>query len=257
VSAPPSGPSDAPPPDDADDASAGAAGLDHLDDLDEDGAEAAPAAVAPAPAVDGARQQAAAAEDPRYLRCFIAINFPVPTVRRIADQVSALVPQIAAAGLTVRWVPAANIHLTLRFLGPVRPEAVEAIQARLADGLRGARPFDLDVRGLGAFPGPVGPRVLWVGVREQPALRAVQREVEAWMQELGFARDERPYRPHATIGRVTGGRAEPADLTALLGEQQNRGFGTGRVTEVVVYESRTLAKGAEYRPLARVPLLGK
>ena len=167
-----------------------------------------------------------------------------------------------AGALSVRWVPAPNLHLTLKFLGPVRAAAVEAVAARLAAGLGGVRPFELEARGVGAFPSVERPRVLWVGVSAQPALVALQQAVEGWMAEIGFPRDERAYHPHITIGRVTGqgshdgggGGDRPGDLGALLSERGARAFGTGRATEVVIYESRTLSKGAEYHALGRVPL---
>jgi 2'-5' RNA ligase len=148
----------------------------------------------------------------------------------------------------LRWVPPPNLHLTLRFLGPVRREAVEAIERKLAAELAALRPFELEARGLGGFPSLAEPRVLWIGVREEPALVALQQAIEGWLAELGFPREERPYRPHITIGRVTG---NPVDLGPLVFERGSRGYGTGRVSEVIVFESRTLSKGSEYHPLGR------
>lgn len=229
------------------------------DEADEVG-EAGPVAP-PLPAPPAVSR--AAGLDERHVRCFLAVNFPLVAVRRMADEIAALRGPVAAAGLAVRWVPAANLHLTLKFLGPVRREAVEAITAALPAALRGLRTFELEARGLGAFPSNEAPRVLWIGVRagEEPGLVALQQAVEQALAGLGFPLEERPYRPHITIGRVRPpgpGAAAPAAGSAGVGgvfaERGSRGYGVARVGEVVVYDSRTLERGSEYHALARVPL---
>ncbi len=190
----------------------------------------------------------------RHIRAFIAVNLPVVVVRRIGDEVAAIKGPIARAGVKVRWVPPANIHLTLKFLGVTREEVVEGIAAALRRGVAARAPFELVARGLGAFPSPTSPRVLWAGIDEQPALAALQQDVERWMQDLGFPAEERAFHPHLTLGRVsTGGGGHGAGAEALAA-REHLAFGGGRGGEVVLYESRLLGSGAEYSPLARVPL---
>ena len=189
------------------------------------------------------------------LRTFLAINAPVANVRRIVDEARSLAAPIAALGAEVAWVPTANVHLTLKFLGATRPEAVEAIQGSLARGLAatGRSPFEIEIRGMGAFPDLNAPTVLWAGVRPSAALAALHKDVESWMSELGFAKEERAFHPHFTVGRVKTTAAGPSGIGAILSDKQNVVFGGARVAEVVVYESRTARAGVEYVALARVP----
>ncbi|HEX2570845.1 MAG TPA: RNA 2',3'-cyclic phosphodiesterase [Polyangia bacterium] len=189
------------------------------------------------------------------IRAFLAINLPVPVVRRLTDEVRALQPAVKAAGLEVAWVPAANVHLTLKFFGNIDPVVVAAIQSRLSSGLRAHPPFELEARGLGAFPDARRPRILWAGLRESAPLLALQKDIEDWMEEIGFEREARTFHPHLTLGRVKHGGAQNEETIAtLLGEREKALFGGGRITEVVLYESRTLRAGAEYTPLTRVAL---
>ena len=167
----------------------------------------AAAEVRTAAAAEQATEPEVPARADRQVRTFIAINMPVAVVRRIVDEVAAIKTAVAAAGHRVAWVPAANVHLTLKFLGPIKAEASEAIVARLTQGLAGRAPFEVEARGLGAFPSVERPRVLWAGVREQPALLALHKDIEGWMEELGFPRETRPYHPHLTVGRVGDGPA--------------------------------------------------
>jgi 2'-5' RNA ligase len=150
-------------------------------------------------------------------------------------------------------VPAANLHVTVKFLGPVKASAVEAIRDRLARDLAARPPFELEARGLGAFPSPARARILWAGLAPSPGLAALADAVEGGMEALGFAREERAFHPHLTIARVKQGESGPA-VAAALAERADLVFGSGRVVEAVLYESRTLPSGSEYVALARVGL---
>jgi 2'-5' RNA ligase len=188
------------------------------------------------------------------VRAFLAVNLPIALLRRIGDEVATLRTSVQEAGARVSWVPAANLHVTLKFLGPIRPELVEGIRGALARGLETRSGFELEMRGFGGFPSSAAPRVLWAGVAEQPQLSALVREIETWMEALGLPREERPYQPHLTIGRYAGGSRE-ADTAVTLGLESRAAMvlGAGRVSEVVLYESRVVGKGAEYHALCRVP----
>ena len=181
------------------------------------------------------------------LRCFVALNFSVAATRRIADDVEKRKAQVAAAGAKVAWVPAANLHVTLAFLGTVADEAVEAIAGRLGRVAQNFASLQARARGLGGFPSLERPNVLWVGV-EAEGLATLQRDVEGQLAELGFDKETRPFHPHVTVGRVK----QPADLKAAWSGDGE--VAASPLAEIIVYESRTLQKGAEYIARARIPL---
>jgi 2'-5' RNA ligase len=182
------------------------------------------------------------------IRAFAALNLSIPVTRRIAEQVERRHAPLEAAGIKVAWVPPANYHLTLKFLGSVPEESLEAAADLLRRRLQGEPPFEARARRLGAFPSEREPRVLWVGVEAGEPLERVQRAVEAALMELGFDKEERAFHPHVTVGRVK--------IGGPLGElwRSEDDFGASRLTEVVLYESRTLRAGAEYVARQRVPL---
>ena len=188
------------------------------------------------------------------IRAFLAVNLSVPVTRAIAELQGALRQGIPRE-LRVAWVPPANLHLTIKFLGPTEPEAAAAIADTLATALEKTPPCEVRARGAGAFPDPRRPRVLWVGLEDPSGgLAGVHRVVEDRMADLGFAREERPFSPHLTLGRVKDGHA---DVTALLATTAERQLGTSIVREIVLYESRLRAQGAEYVALRRVPFGGR
>ncbi len=183
------------------------------------------------------------------IRAFVAVNLSLETVRAIAEFQRELRTARELSGTKVTWVPPANMHQTIRFLGNIDKELVEVIAARLEAAAERVAPFAVTARALGCFPSPQAPRVLWVGlVDEESGLTKLYDEVNAELAELGFERERRPFHPHVTLGRVRKGRP---DLAALVQENAERTFGTSRVMEVVLYESRLRKGGAEYVALAR------
>jgi 2'-5' RNA ligase len=185
------------------------------------------------------------------IRAFVAVNLSVPTLRAVAELQTALRAPLAKE-LRVAWVPPANLHLTLKFLGDIQQESAAAIGAALERGLGERAPFEVRAGGVGAFPDEARPRVLWVGLTDEGgALARLAADVETWLEALGFPREARPFRPHLTIGRVKDGHTSVA---AAFAPHRETSFGTSSIREVVLYESRLRARGAEYVALRRVPI---
>ncbi len=101
-----------------------------------------------------------------------------------------------------RWVPPENLHITLKFLGDVKPEDISAVTDAIRNVARGKRPFMVTIGNVSAFPSPANPRIIWVGVTEgTEALRSLAGEVDNALSQLGFPRETRPFTGHITIGR--------------------------------------------------------
>ena len=82
------------------------------------------------------------------MRAFVAVELP----RDIRDRLVAVKHELARHRAAVRWVRDDNLHLTIKFLGDVAAEALEALHADLTAGLRTTPPLAATVRGLGVFP---------------------------------------------------------------------------------------------------------
>jgi len=188
-------------------------------------------------------------------RSFVALVLDDPT--RAA--VSAEIERLRSLSPAVAWVPAANLHVTLRFLGE-RGEA-ELAAATEALGAVGAAtaPFAVQLFGIGAFPGMAQPRILWVGVADGALdLRALQSRVEGALEQRGFAREGQPWHPHVTIGRVFDARRWRRQTSPALQEAIARAartdFGALAVARVALMRSDLSPAGARYRELHSVAL---
>lgn len=134
-------------------------------------------------------------------RAFIAIKLPAEVIEALSNLQSSLKKQ----GLRLRWVRPANIHLTLKFLGDVSAERLQAVK-RVIREVAGSQPaFSLETRGLGVFPSVKKARVLWTGIHGDVGRVAnLQSHLEKELTGIGFVPDKRTFKGHLTLGRVKG-----------------------------------------------------
>ena len=187
------------------------------------------------------------------IRSFIAIPIPAEIRRGLAEVENDLMP--AQAG--VKWVPEDNFHVTLKFLGYVEPERLEAVARGVEAAVQGAKPFEVELAGVGAFPKITRPSVVWVGVtRGAQEMITLADRVDAEMAKIGFERESRPFSPHITIGRVKspknrGGPPENLDrLRELIERHQNREVGSFGVEQVNIMKSDLRITGPIYSAIS-------
>jgi 2'-5' RNA ligase len=184
------------------------------------------------------------------LRSFVAISIG-PELRHQLDVAQR---QLRGAKASVKWVPAKNLHLTLKFLGNIAEESVPEVMGALGSAARGVRPFAMRVRGLGAFPDLRRPRVVWAGIAEgaQQATHLAQA-VERELGPLGFAPEKRPFSAHITLGRVSSFVGVSA-LAGIVEQHAESEFGSVEVDEILLMRSELRPTGAVYSVLGELPL---
>lgn len=181
------------------------------------------------------------------IRSFVAILLDDPVRAAVASTVERLRP----LGRAVAWVPPQNLHVTLQFLGGQSEERLAAAEAALGDAVALSAPVDVTFHGIGAFPGLERPRILWIGLAHGALeVRALQARVSDALAARGFPKEDRPWHPHLTIGRVFDDRrwrreAGPERQSAVA-RAATTTFGTLRVAEVALMRSDLSAAGAHY-----------
>jgi 2'-5' RNA ligase len=166
------------------------------------------------------------------LRLFVALELSD------ADRAALAAWAAEAAGddPALRLVGEDSLHVTLAFLGEIDdPEPLRSI-----------------VRAGSCEPGPLrSGAVLWLAPRRphvltvavEGELAAVHDELWSGLEELGFTREQRAFRPHVTVARV---RGRPA--TTALPDPPARAFSPAAVT---LFRSRLGSGPARYEPLER------
>jgi RNA 2',3'-cyclic 3'-phosphodiesterase len=180
------------------------------------------------------------------IRAFIAVNIS-PEIKQRLTLISEDL-QRALRGVPVRWVPVENIHLTLKFLGDVSETNLDLLM-KLLKAEAGSHPvFELSAGELGAFPSIRRPRVIWVNIQAPAELATLQRGIDNETARLGYAREQRPFSPHLTLGRVSR-NANANDLRRISEELATFkvGYiGAANVHQVHLYRSDLKPSGAVY-----------
>jgi 2'-5' RNA ligase len=182
-------------------------------------------------------------------RWSLFVATPVPD-DRLAELERATEP-LRAQWPEARWIPAANQHVTLKFLGATPVDAIVPVGEVLAGAALDASPGMVALKGFGAFPKPARARVLWAGI-DDPAglLSGLAGSLDGALEPLGFDAETRAYTPHLTLARF---RA-PVRIAEL--PEQHPAPEPFPVTEMILYRSHTSPKGARYEALAHYPLGG-
>jgi 2'-5' RNA ligase len=191
------------------------------------------------------------------IRAFVAVDLPDPLRVRLGKEIDRLARVVGRD--VVRWVNPRGIHLTLKFLGDVDPSQIGEIMTTIRSAAAERAVFRVGVGGVGCFPGPRRPRVVWVGVEEASGtLARLQSDLEAGLGALGFAREDREFNPHLTLGRVRreARPVEAAKLGAVLAGWPKEPLGEIEVREVTLFRSELKPSGAVYTQLGIVGLEG-
>ncbi|MBM4381871.1 MAG: RNA 2',3'-cyclic phosphodiesterase [Deltaproteobacteria bacterium] len=178
------------------------------------------------------------------VRAFFAIGLG----GQLRESTAALARDLAArvGGEGVRWTAPDSYHLTLRFLGNVPSADVALLAERAQDALAPCAPFVLTLGPALAFPSARQPRVIALAAQPEGPLADLAARLEKVAVELGLAPEEHAFRAHLTIGRVRARRAPKLDAPAPAGALE--------VREVVLFRTDLAREGAQYTPLATLPL---
>jgi 2'-5' RNA ligase len=185
------------------------------------------------------------------MRIFTGVFLPPP----IAADVRAAVAD-AGQAIRTRWIPPANLHLTLTFLGDVQDRALADVERALREAAMTVPAFTVRLGGFGAFPNLRRARVAYVGVQEGG--EDLAQLAGAFVGALPPALrpdDRRPFRAHLTMARLRQPPEEQA-LQALAGELEPLQWRFD-VGEARVVESVLSPQGARYETRAVAPLAAR
>jgi 2'-5' RNA ligase len=181
------------------------------------------------------------------IRSFIAFDINDELVlKRLSEAQDILVN----TGADLKLVKPKNIHVTMRFLGNISLGMVDSIYEEMKKITFAS--FDIELRGLGAFPSLRYPRVVWAGVRKgADELKNVFDQLEPRLRRLGFKPDPKGFSPHLTIARVKTGRNK-AELIRRVKDLADHEFGIIKADCLRLKKSVLTPKGPIYTTIKEV-----
>ena len=184
------------------------------------------------------------------MRTFIAINLD-DSIKEAIEKSAAPLRDLKAK---IKWVEKENLHLTLRFLGEVRPEIIPDIDRAVKRSCRGVAPFEMALKGMGCFPENRAPRIVWVAVENGvEKVRALAESLKKELSGLPVKSEERAFKAHITIARIK----RMADVAAFRSEIKKRKelfLGSHTITSVELMESTLSASGPHYSVIGEATL---
>lgn len=122
------------------------------------------------------------------MRLFIAIEFEKEIIQALTD----LSEELKKNGVTGRFTPPENLHMTLAFIGEYgNPEEVLDVMKDVP-----FEPFDMELEGLQHFRD-----MLFVRISDNPSLTTYVKRLRRKLAKQGIPFDKKRFSPHITLAR--------------------------------------------------------
>jgi len=175
------------------------------------------------------------------IRSFVSFDLNNESVLERLREVQGI---LVKTGADLKLVEPQNIHITMRFLGDIKPTMVDPIHEAMKKVSFST--FNCEIRGLGAFPNLRYARVVWAGMRKGvDELKNVFNQLEPNLQQLGFRPDPKGFSPHLTLARVKTGRNK-AELARCIQTMADFDFGVVRADCLRLKKSVLTPRGPVY-----------
>ncbi len=140
------------------------------------------------------------------MRLFVSIDLPP----EICSELNNRLPELPG------WKKARveQIHLTLFFIGECSNEEKDEIIAELDQV--SFSPFEMEIEGLGVFPGLKNPKILWNSVRQNEELLSLQKSILKKLDRFSKKPVWKKFIPHITVARRKSGVGSDRQIDRLL-----------------------------------------
>lgn len=182
-------------------------------------------------------------------RLFIAVGIEAGT--ELVTAASAF--KTGLGGENIKWTDITNSHITIAFLGDTDERLVKQLVLMLKEKCTGFGNFTFLLKGAGVFRNMNDPRVIWLGIEMHEELLKLYDLISGGLRKMDLPVEERPFRPHLTIGRIKYLKNTDA-LSNLLVLYRDKVIQRVEVDEIILYESILLPSGPVYKPLGNFKL---
>jgi RNA 2',3'-cyclic 3'-phosphodiesterase len=199
------------------------------------------------------------------IRAFLAVELSQDVrahIVQVQQELKQRLSRDASRGVRISWTQPSAIHLTLKFLGDLDEQLVDPLRVAILLIKQFHPAIQVPIERLGVFPHLRQPRVLWVGPSEQwergeeaQRLIALYQAVEESCERCGLTREDRPFSPHLTLGRIKTGERQVGQALAKSGMMDRPlSLGLMVVGSVVLMKSELRPTGSVYTKLWEISI---
>ena len=157
---------------------------------------------------------------------------------------------------SLRFVEPQNIHLTLKFLGETDESYISCIKDVIAQSIKGKQPFQVKLKGIGAFPNLNYIKIIWIGMEtvnvDIAVLSNVVKKINDDLSHYGFPKDKN-FHPHITIARAKK-LEHKKELQKFIINPSDYDFDILEVTHITLKKSILTPAGPIYENLVKIKL---
>ena len=181
------------------------------------------------------------------MRLFTGISIPEDVVANLTLLLDALRPTAH-----LQWSSPYNFHITTKFIGEWPQERLPELEVALR-GISTVARIPININGMGWFPNPHSPRILWTGIKAPQSLADLALQTDSALAPLGIPVENRPYSPHLTLARTRDFGTPLAPLRQAIAQLPSVDFGHFEADRFALYLSKPGAGGSIYTQLAEFP----
>ncbi|MDD3985971.1 MAG: RNA 2',3'-cyclic phosphodiesterase [Methanobacterium sp.] len=182
------------------------------------------------------------------MRAFMAVEINT----KLVDTIIEIQKVLAEANAQIKFVEPENLHFTFKFLGEITKQKTDTILNMVEYKAENYTPFNIKIKGVGAFPNPDYIKVLWLGIENPAIFSKIQEDFDQEFVKMGFKK-ERSYIPHLTIGRVKGVQNKEL-LTNIVKELEDIDIGSMKIDRIILKESELTPAGPTYTDIKEIYL---
>jgi len=178
------------------------------------------------------------------MRAFLGISIP----NEFKQKISSI--QENFSDFDIKFVEPENLHFNLKFFREISDQEIETLKQKLEEVVKKFEPFDIEIKGLGAFPNKNYIRVVWIGVKEgYNTITSLAESIEDLIESLGFPKEK--FVPHLTLGRVRTARNK-VELRNLIDELENIEIGKMKIDTIKLFRSKLTPNGPIYEEIFKL-----
>lgn len=179
------------------------------------------------------------------LRLFIACKLNKDIMEKCAE----IQKNIKDLNLDVKWVSSENMHITLKFLGPVKPEHLENLSQKLQLVARNHICFDMAIENIGVFPTLGNPKVIWIGSgKGSDKIMLLEKDIESALKDFNMPKEEKIFNAHITLGRLKTSKNKDK-LADFIEKNKYLFIAKMEIKYFTLFQSQLTAKGPIYSDL--------
>lgn len=154
----------------------------------------------------------------------------------------------------INWCKTDQIHLTLKFVGDTPDQDISKIIEACQKVAQNHLPFTMDFNRTGIFGSNHSPRVLWLGMKDEPkALYDLEEDILDAFDSVGYMRDRQNFVPHITVCRIKQ-LVDKQYFQKIYQGIEQKTYLHADVNEIVYFQSFLQPTGAYYKALKRISL---